>query len=61
MYGDEETGIPAEELYTYMDGEDALNRAVKILKIVEKLYNEAISKKMTTLNYILLKFYIKLV
>ena len=45
MYGDEETGIPAEELYTYMDGEDALNRAVKILKIVEKLYNEAISKK----------------
>ncbi len=41
MYGDEESGIPPEELYTRIDAERALNDAEKVLSLVKKLFNEA--------------------
>lgn len=44
MYGDEEAGIPAEELYTRYDAEQALNMAKKILEYVEKLLQEITAK-----------------
>ena len=40
MYGDEEAGIPPEELYTRRDAEQALSSAVKVVGLVEKLFNE---------------------
>ena len=45
MYGDEEMGIPPEELYTEIDATEALEKARKILNIVEKLYREVSSNK----------------
>ncbi len=45
MYGDEEAGIPPEELYTKIDGEKALTYAEKVLGIVERLLKEATSKE----------------
>jgi len=44
MYGDEEAGIPAEELYTRYDAEQALNMAKKVLGHVEKLLQEITAK-----------------
>jgi hypothetical protein len=44
MYGDEEAGIPAEELYTRYDAEQALNIAKKVLEHVEKLLQEITAK-----------------
>ncbi len=43
MYGDEELGIPAEELYTRVDAEKALGDAIKVMRAVEKLLNEVLS------------------
>jgi len=40
MYGDEESGVPPEELYTRVDAEYALSNARKVLKLVEKLMGE---------------------
>jgi len=44
MYGDEEAGIPPEELYTRYDAEQALNMAKKVLEHVEKLLQEITAK-----------------
>ena len=44
MYGDEEAGIPAEELYTRYDAEQALSMAKKIFVYVEKLLQELETK-----------------
>ncbi len=41
MYGDEESGIPPEELYTRIDAEKALNDAERVFSLVNKLFNEA--------------------
>jgi HEPN domain. len=40
MYGDEESGIPPEELYTRLDAEYALTNARRVLDLVEKLMEE---------------------
>ncbi|WP_243668490.1 HEPN domain-containing protein [Vulcanisaeta sp. JCM 16161] len=40
MYGDEESGIPPEELYTRIDAEKALNDAERVLSLVSKLFSE---------------------
>ena len=40
MYGDEESGVPPEELYTRIDAEYALNSARKVLDLVNKLLKE---------------------
>ena len=45
MYGDEEVDIPPEELYTHIDGEEALTKAKKTLDLVNKLLNEIMKKK----------------
>ncbi len=37
MYGDEEIGIPAEELYTQYDAAQALKQAKMVLELTEKL------------------------
>lgn len=47
MYGDEETGLPAEELYTRYDAEQALRQAKIVLDAVEKLLKEALSENTT--------------
>lgn len=47
MYGDEETGMPAEELYTRYDAEQALNQARTVLNFVEKLLEKALNKYIT--------------
>lgn len=44
MYGDEETGLPAEELYTQYDAEHALRQARLVVELVEKLIEEASSR-----------------
>jgi len=44
MYGDEESGIPPEELYTRVDAEYALNSAKMVLGLVEKLLKETESR-----------------
>jgi len=44
MYGDEESGIPPEELYTRVDAEYALNSAKMVLSLVEKLLKETESR-----------------
>ena len=44
MNSDEETDIPAEELYTRYDAEQALNMAKKVLEHVEKLLQEIVAK-----------------
>lgn len=44
MYGDEESGLPPEELYTRIDAERALNDAEKAYSLISKLFNEAIMK-----------------
>ncbi len=41
MYGDEETGLPPEELYTRLDAEQALSDALKIRRLVLELLGEA--------------------
>jgi len=48
MYGDEETGIPAEELYTRYDAEQALKQAITVLNLVEKLLIEADTENKKT-------------
>ncbi len=40
MWGGEEAGIPAEELYTRYDAEQASNMAKKILEYVGKLFKK---------------------
>ncbi len=40
MYGDEEAGIPPEELYTRRDAEQALKDAIRVFKVVNRLLNE---------------------
>ena len=40
MYGDKESGIPPEELYTRFDAEQALNNAEKVVNMVKKLLEE---------------------
>jgi HEPN domain-containing protein len=40
MYGDEVTGIPADELYTKYDAEQALKQAEEVLNAVLGLFNE---------------------
>ncbi len=37
MYGDEEAGIPPEELYVRKDAEEALESANKVVRTIEKL------------------------
>lgn len=39
LYGDEETGVPPEELYARLDAEKALNDADKVLALVIKLFS----------------------
>lgn len=40
MYGDEELGLPPEELYGRVDAEWALANTEKVVAIVKKLYQE---------------------
>ena len=40
MYGDEESGVPPEMLYTRIDAEQALGNAEKVLSLVKKLLEE---------------------
>ena len=40
MYGDEEAGIPPEELYTRIDAEQALRDATRVVELVERLLRE---------------------
>jgi len=40
MYGDEELGIPPEEMYTKLDATDALEKAVKVFHLVSRLIKE---------------------
>lgn len=47
MCGDEETGLPAEELYTRYDAEQSLRQARIVLSLVEKLLHEALNKNNT--------------
>ncbi len=42
MYGDEEAGIPPEELYTCIDAEQALTQAQTVLDLVKKLLQELV-------------------
>ncbi|MEM1512708.1 MAG: HEPN domain-containing protein [Candidatus Jordarchaeales archaeon] len=37
MYGDEETGVPPEELYDREDAEDAVQKAEYVYRVVSKL------------------------
>ncbi len=37
MYGDEERGIPASELFSRVDAEEALRKAEKVLELCSKL------------------------
>lgn len=41
MYGDEELGIPPEELYDRVDAEEALQLARKVFGLALKLFKEA--------------------
>lgn len=41
MYGDEELGLPPEELYTRIDAEQALMLAEKVVGVVTRLLEEA--------------------
>jgi len=36
MYGDEEAGIPAEELYSVLDARRAVEDAEKVLRLVDR-------------------------
>ncbi|MEM0326662.1 MAG: hypothetical protein QW123_04750 [Desulfurococcaceae archaeon] len=40
MYGDEESGIPPDELYDRFDAEEALNYALKVYSVVLKLIQQ---------------------
>jgi len=40
MYGDEELGIPPNELYTRYDAQIALNWARRVYELCRRLYNE---------------------
>jgi len=40
MYGDEETGLPPEQLYTVEDANEALSFATEVYDICSKLLNE---------------------
>ncbi len=46
MYGDEEAGISAEELYTIVDAEKALTDAQYVLNLVRKLLSAMESRKL---------------
>ncbi len=50
MYGDEELGLPAEELYTRYDAEQALKQAKTVLVLVKKLLHEALGREVTSIN-----------
>jgi len=43
MYGDEELGIPPEEIYDKIDAEEALEWARLVADLVQKLYREYVS------------------
>ena len=40
LYGDEESGIPPDELYTLEDAEEALKWALEVFETVVKLFRE---------------------
>lgn len=40
MYGDEEIGVPPEELYTRKDATQTLENALKVVDVVTRLLNE---------------------
>ncbi len=44
MYGDEELGLPPDELYTRYDAEQALRHAEIVFKVVEKLLKRSCVK-----------------
>ena len=45
MYGDEELGIPPEELYTRIDAEQALAQAQTVLELVKRLFREIVGEQ----------------
>lgn len=45
MYGDEEIGVPPEELYTRKDATQALEDALRVVEIVKRLLNETFAKQ----------------
>jgi len=46
MYGDEETGIPPNELYDKVDAEEALSQAEIVLNYVKKFFKQATTTKI---------------
>uniref|UniRef100_A0A7C5UT58 HEPN domain-containing protein n=1 Tax=Ignisphaera aggregans TaxID=334771 RepID=A0A7C5UT58_9CREN len=40
MYGDEESGVPPDELYDVEDAKEALNWATEVFQVVSKLFKE---------------------
>ncbi len=45
MYGDEEIGVPPEELYTRKDATQALENASRVVEVVKRLLNETFAKQ----------------
>ncbi len=45
MYGDEEIGVPPEELYTRKDATQALEDALRVVEVVKRLLNETLAKQ----------------
>jgi HEPN domain-containing protein len=45
MYGDEESGIPPEELYDAEDSREALSWTIEVLESVSKLFKELTSQE----------------
>ncbi|MCC6032748.1 MAG: HEPN domain-containing protein [Desulfurococcaceae archaeon] len=45
MYGDEEIGVPPEELYTRKDATQALEDALRVVEVVKRLLNETFAKQ----------------
>jgi HEPN domain-containing protein len=45
MYGDDEIGVPPEELYTRKDAVQALEDALKVVEVVKRLLNEVLAKQ----------------
>ncbi len=45
MYGDEEIGVPPEELYTRKDATQALEDTLRVVEVVKRLLNETFAKQ----------------
>ncbi len=45
MYGDEEIGVPPEELYTRKDATQALEDALRVVEVVKRLLNETFAEQ----------------